>query len=291
MLRPALVCLALCVLSPAWATDCPQHYAGGAPPVIVKASLQARTQELCFEAYATMHSGVSRTPLWSAEHLLRANVEAAEQLPRRDSFHPEVGLLLSDRAELSDYARSGYDRGHMAPNGDMPDSTAQGESFSLANMVPQVHANNAGIWAGIEGAVRQLAIREGEVYVVSGPAFIGEQVSSLNGRVLIPTHLWKVVYSPRHEHAGAYLVTNDETRTYSALSVSELERLIGIEPLPGVSQQVRDSLMALPVPRGKGSGHARKKGARGAPAAQTDEYTLSDFARRTIELLLRRLTH
>ena len=137
----------------------------------------------------------------------------------------------------------------MAPNGDMPDCSAQAESFSLANMVPQVHANNAGVWAGIEGAVRQLAIAEGEVYVVSGPAFIGERISSLKGRVLIPTHLWKVVYSPRREQAGAYLVTNDATRTYSALSVSELERLIGIEPLPGVSQQVRDTLMRCPCPR------------------------------------------
>ena len=73
--------------------------------------------------------------------------------------------------------------------------------------------------------------------------------------------------------------------------MSELERLIGIEPLPGVSQRMRDTLMALPVPRGKGSGHAKKKGARGAPVAETDEYTLSDFARRTIELLLRKLTH
>ena len=94
MLRSALVSLALYILSPAWATDCPQHYAAGVPPVIVKASLQARTQELCFEGYAAMHSGVSRTPLWSAEHLLRANVEAAEQLPRRNSFHPSKPSTL-----------------------------------------------------------------------------------------------------------------------------------------------------------------------------------------------------
>ena len=291
MLRLALVFFVACLISPVWATDCPQHYAAGAPPVIVKASLRARTQELCFEAYATVHSGLSRGPLWSAEHLVRANVEAARDLIRENSFHAEPRLPRGDRAEFTDYVRSGYDRGHMAPNGDMPDRSAQAESFSLANMVPQIHANNAGIWAGIEGAARQLAITEGEVYVVSGPAFIGEQISSLQGRVLVPTHLWKVVYSPQRQQAGVYLVTNDATRTYSALSVSELERLIGIEPLPGVSQQVRDTLMALPAPKGNGAGHARKKGARGAPAAEAGEYTLSDFAHRMLEKLVRRLTH
>ena len=59
----------------------------------------------------------------------------------------------------ANFARSGFDRGHLSPNGDMPDRDSQAESFSLANMVAQVHANNAGIWADIESAVRQLALR------------------------------------------------------------------------------------------------------------------------------------
>jgi len=58
----------------------------------------------------------------------------------------------------------------MSPNADFATRSAQAESFSLANMVPQVHANNAGIWAGIEGVTRQLALQEGELYVVSGGA-------------------------------------------------------------------------------------------------------------------------
>ena len=179
-----------------------------------------------------LHSGISRTPLYSAEHLTRDKLEAAKTLSRKDSFHPEATLPARDRAELSDYSRSGYDRGHMSPNADFATRSAQAESFSLANMVPQVHANNAGIWAGIEGATRQLAINEGEVYVVSGPAFIGSDIQRV-GNVLVPTHIWKVLYSPKQQRAGAYLVTNDETREYSAVTVSDLEKMIGVSLLPG----------------------------------------------------------
>lgn len=202
---PTIVLFLLaCLSTRTWATQCPEEFAAGAAPTITNVKLQSRTQEVCFQNYAVLHSGISRTPLYSAEHLTRVNVEAAKTLSRQNSFHPESALPARDRAELSDYSRSGYDRGHMSPNGDMPDRSAQAESFSLANMVPQVHANNAGIWAGIEGAARQLALNEGEVYVVSGPAFLGADLQRI-GNVLVPTHLWKVLYSPKQKRAGAYL--------------------------------------------------------------------------------------
>lgn len=101
-LFPLALSLAAALAMPAWsATQCPEYFVAGQPPTVTNPKLQARTQEVCFEAFAVLHSGLSRTPLYSAEHLTRANVEAARELSRKDSFHPESSLPAQDRAELS----------------------------------------------------------------------------------------------------------------------------------------------------------------------------------------------
>ena len=125
----------LTTLSFAASTNCPQFYLEGDAPSIENQKLAPKTKELCFEAYGVMHSGLSKTPLWSAEYLTRENLESKPS--RKDVFHEESRLPKGERAELSDYAHSGYDRGHMSPSADFSTSTAQAESFTLANMVPQ----------------------------------------------------------------------------------------------------------------------------------------------------------
>ena len=263
-------------------TACPQHFAAGQRPVVTNPKLQARTQEICFRAFAVLHSGVSRTPLFAAEHLTRQNVKNAGKLSRKDSFHAEDALPESDRAELSDYARSGYDRGHMAPNADFATRKAQAESFSLANMVPQVHESNAGVWAGIESATRQLATAEGDIYVISGPAFIGGNLKKI-GNVLVPTHVWKVIYSPSQQKAGAYLITNDDTRDYAVLTVSKLEKMVGLSLLPGLPQQVRDAGMALPKPE-------PRQDRRTKPRPE-DDFTLRDLTSLLMDAINRAIKH
>lgn len=296
MSRFLVILLVAACVAPAWAaTACPQHFALGVAPLLTNPSLQSRTRELCFEAHAVLHSGVSRTPVYAAEHLTRSNLLEARTLSRKDAFHPEASLPVTDRSELGDYARSGYDRGHMAPNGDMPTRTAQAQSFSLANMVPQLHANNAGVWAGIEMAVRELALTEGELYVVTGPAFLGADIQQIGRGVLVPTHLWKVVYSPTQQRAGAYVITNDETRAYSAVSLRDLERMVGVQALPALPAQVQQAGMALPPPLAQGSGTARRReardeGAGSSKAAGQGGFTLQDLAR-SVDKVLRRATH
>jgi endonuclease G len=199
-----------------------------------------------------LHSGITRTPLWSAEHLQAQNIAAAQELSRENSFHPEPRLPSTQRAELADYARSGYDRGHMAPNGDMPDRDSQRDSFSLANIVPQDGENNRNLWAGIEGAVRRMAKKEGDLYVVTGPAFLGSDLKKI-GNVLVPTHLYKLVYSPRQRAGAAWFVENTADAKANVIPIPELERIIGINLLPALSDADKERVLALPEIREKPS--------------------------------------
>lgn len=244
--------LAAALLAPALAlaSSCPDHYAGGRAPEIRNPKLAVATRELCYGVFGVMHSGVTRTPLWSAENLRAENIEAAQGLRRDNAFHPEERLPRGQRAELMDYARSGYDRGHMTPNGDMPDRTTQRESFTLANMVPQDGDHNRHIWAPIEGAVRKMAKKEGQLYVITGPAFLGASVKKV-GNVLVPTHLYKVVYSPRQQRAAAYFTENRAGADIQVIPVAELERIVGIEFLPALTTPQKERMLALPKVRVK----------------------------------------
>lgn len=229
---------------------CTAQLPSGSFPILRNAKLSQKTTRLCFSEIVLLYSAVAKAPLWSAEHLTAARIQSARGLQRlrSNAFHAELSLPTSERAELYDYRKSGYDRGHMAPNGDMSTPEAQADSFSLANMVPQDPCNNEVLWEGIESAVRDLALLEGEVFVVTGPVFRGRELLILNGRVLIPTHLYKAIYVPSRRVAGAFFAPNDASQKWESLTIAELETRIGIDVFPGLPANVKKAGMSLPEP-------------------------------------------
>lgn len=229
---------------------CPAFFVSGQAPDVLARDKAARIHTLCYRFYSLVESGVTRTPLWSAEHLTRTSVAQAHEETRVDAFHAETAITSADRAEIDDYRRSGYDRGHMSPSGDMPDAEAQQESFSLANMVPQAPDNNRHLWQGIEISTRALAKYDGELYVVTGPAFLGKR-AELDARVDIPSHIWKAIYDPKRG-AAAYLTANKPGNGYAVISIAALTRLTGIDPFPALPAKVKEEAIALPPPRPSG---------------------------------------
>lgn len=235
-------------------TACPESFLDGTPPQITNVKMAAQTRALCYSAFAVMHSGSTRTPLWSASHLTRDSVNSAKGLTRVNAFHAEAGLPVTERSELRDFSRSGFDRGHMFPSGDAPTAVAQQETFSLANMIPQNPDNNRHLWEGIESAVRTLARGDGNLFIVTGPLFSGANLQQLNGRVLVPTQIYKVVYSPQRNAAAVYLVDNADGMKYTVISVAQAEKLAGINFFPTMAASIKNVAMALPAPRLYGGG-------------------------------------
>ena len=229
-------------------TACPAMFEAGAPPDLVAANLRQGARELCYSRFAVVHSALTRTPLWSAEHLTADAVRAASAREREDTFHPDPNLPPGEGADLADYKRSGYDRGHMSPNGDMPDPASADESFSLANMVPQDPDNNRHLWAAIESAVRDLTVRYGEAYVVTGPAFQGDRVASLKGRVLVPTSIWKAVYVPALRGGAAYVTPNAPGEAFQVVSLDQQKAMTGIDAFPALSAAAKATAIQLPAP-------------------------------------------
>jgi len=263
---------------------CPTLFAKGLAPVLTNAKLAARTVPLCFEAFAVLHSGVTRTPLYSAEHLTRASIADARTVARDDSFHEETRLPDAERASLEDYVRSGFDRGHLAPAGDMPTLSAQAESFSLANIVPQNRVLNRGLWADIEEGTRRLATRRGSIFVVTGVIFSGDSMQQIKGGVLVPTQLFKALYDPASGEAGAYLARNDDARNWRAVSIDALTQEAGIDVFPGLPAAARASAMTLPDPQAG----ARSEGHRPRPEQSWQDW-LSRELNRAVRKILRDL--
>jgi endonuclease G len=234
----------LLLTTPAFAA-CEGDYYGGAEP---RAAQALSVRELCYDAFAVGHSAATHTPLWSAEHLTAGEVDAARTLERRDRFHAEAQLPRSERAELADYVHSGFDRGHMTPSGDMPTPTAQAQSFTLANMAPQAPALNRGLWEEIEVATRNLALEDGDLYIVTGPIFADDE-GFLNGRVRVPSAVFKAIYDPQRREAGAYVAENAASADYRVVSIVQLQTLIGVDVFPLLPRSIKARAMALPAPQ------------------------------------------
>jgi endonuclease G, mitochondrial len=243
------VTLMLCATVWAAPSACPEHFQSGQAPDIINQKIAAKIRELCNTGFAGLHSGVNRTPLYSAEHLTVDRMEQGRGQKRVNSFHPDDRLPLSERAELADYARSGYDRGHIAPSGDMFDPQSQHESFSLANMIPQEPTINRGVWERIESGVRRMAKTREELFVVTGPLFQGSELQRIGGRVLVPTAIFKGIYDPIRREAGAYVVVNVPGAVPQVVSVTELNKMAWLDIFPAVSAQVKDRTMRLLIPK------------------------------------------
>lgn len=204
------------------------------------------------DGYVLEHSRADRIPMWVAEHLKSEQWEGNAPRPGAQYWKSDQRLPAAGRGELADYKSSGYDRGHMAPNGDFGPWEARVETFILSNAVPQFPSQNQGVWAALEGKVRNLVKSSGGGYVITGAMFYEAEEDPDSGsggdgtiaytiigenQVAVPTHTFKIVIvSPSQDAWQAYgFVIPNETGQSASNWASHMRSVDWIEMRTGMN--------------------------------------------------------
>lgn len=217
---------------------------GNAPQVLNNQAAQnLRLRPLCFTNYAILYSGATKKPVIAIERL-RYGVPLTKGGERTEDFHAEIDRLpLSEQSTLESYRGSGYDRGHNAPAGNVPDndpnSRMMSETFSLANMMPQDQTLNRGVWAkSVEAATRKFAERNrgpGDVFVFTGSSGQLGLIGKGQHSVVVPAYVWKLVYDETGKRAWAYWLENNANARVTGANIITVEQLIqNIKAVDGI---------------------------------------------------------
>jgi endonuclease G len=199
------------------------------------------------DSYALCYSEQHEQAVWVAYKLTAAEV-TARVASRTDDFR-EDPLIPAGSASSADYRRSGYDRGHLAPAGDMTWSRdAMSESFYLSNMSPQEPSFNRGVWRKLETLVRTWASENDAVYVVTGPVLTGEPKRTIGpNRVTVPLFYYKVVLDVQKPGLKAigFLLPNEGSRNALAgfaVTVDRVEEVTGLDFYSRLPDELENSL-------------------------------------------------
>jgi endonuclease G len=171
-------------------------------------------------------------PAWVIYRL--TDKEATTKAAKRGNDFREDKEIPTGSATLADYRRTKYDRGHLAPAADMAFSNkTMSESFYMSNMSPQTGPFNRGIWKNLEEQVRQFAIVEKDIYVVTGPILPKTKTITIGAnKVTVPEYYYKVVYdlTPPQKMIGFILPNKGSNKALQdfAVTVDAVEEKTGL---------------------------------------------------------------
>ena len=228
--------------------DCFNSFPLGAPKVKFINSENNPTALFCYKKYATQYNSQTKTPIWSANVLKKSDFNGATYHERTNDFREDPHLKGNKASQKpSDYTRSGWDRGHLAPSGDFAyNQEIMSESYYMTNIAPQLPENNRQIWRDLESATRQLIKKKGidELYVTTGILYYipkdkrGDKekydgsIAEFHG-IKVPSHFYKVIVDPKNGMSAAFLIPNTSEvigKSYKnyLIKISDLEELVKI---------------------------------------------------------------
>ncbi len=227
-----------------------------------------RTDFIYRDGYVLQHSATDKIPLWVCEFM--DTNQLSGKVTRDDKFLPDPLLKPGARAELNDYARSGYDRGHQAPAGDQTvDPRLKAETFYLSNMAPQIPAMNRQIWRELESLVRNWIIERGSGYIITGGMFYdprednpatarGTVEHKVIGKdaVAVPTHFYKIAVAKDAQGKWQAIAFVMENKVFTSpfhfeqfiVPIDWIEQHTGIDFMPELEPREEKRLERQPSP-------------------------------------------
>ena len=186
--------------------------------------------------YSFVYSEEHEQAKWVAYVL--NNKELDGTFGRSDNFREDPSVSSGSASNL-DYAKSGYDRGHLAPAADMKWSEkAMSESFYYSNMSPQLPAFNRGIWKILEEKLRDWALENDSILIVTGPILLfkkGTKQAAIGpNSVTVPAYYYKAILDFKKEKSKsiAFILPNQGSKMpvqSFMVSIDSLEKLSKID--------------------------------------------------------------
>jgi endonuclease G len=145
--------------------------------------------------------------------------------------------FVPNGAVPGDYAGTGYDKGHMAPDSDLSwDTQVEFESFLMTNMSPQAESFNRGIWKLLETSVSGWAVQHNQSYTVITGSLYSPGDKTIGKGVVVPHGFYKIVINDQTReiagwafpHVAPYPnLGNDLTKF--RLPVAQIEAAAGVK--------------------------------------------------------------
>jgi endonuclease G, mitochondrial len=182
---------------------------------------------------------------WVAYELKKAFVTKSHfQRP----FFIEDPKVKTGSADWKNYKKSGYDKGHLCPAGDMSfDKNAYDDTFFTSNISPQLHDFNDGVWNRLEQKTRYWAAKYDGVYVVTGGVLQAELETIGKENVAVPEYFYKILLdnSGGEYKMIAFLLpsTDSQKPLYSFVTtVDAIEEMTGIDFFPKLDDKTENRL-------------------------------------------------
>ena len=197
-----------------------------------------------YSAFTVSFNRDMHIPNWVSWELLGEEVNGENARTNKFYQDPKVDGCPT----TNDYRGSGFSRGHMAPAADMKWSAqAMRESFSMANICPQLQVLNGGAWGKLEDKCRQWAEKDSALIIIAGPVLRNPAPDEFIGdnEVAVPKAFFKVILSPwaNPPRGIGFIMPNGRVNggiQAAAVSIDSVEALTGHNFFPTLPDSIQN---------------------------------------------------